>query len=199
MQNCRLQQLYLAPYIASLPSACPCSAAAPLQGFFLALQSAWLVNDQRIYQAPGQHYQVDLQDGSSYKPNIHMLCKGPTNTGLSTFVMEGGGGSPGVQYAALVDELAAAGRRCVLCYCMQLSAVICACNASHPAGCCTINQPATFLLQHENNIAQQRFADSSVGVYADTALPLWAIDGNSAFGMLAGSMGAWAAGSCFTC
>uniref|UniRef100_A0A383VZY8 AB hydrolase-1 domain-containing protein n=1 Tax=Tetradesmus obliquus TaxID=3088 RepID=A0A383VZY8_TETOB len=80
-------------------------------GFFLALQAAWLVNDQRLYPPPGQLYQVDLQDGSSYKPSIHMLCKGPTNTGLSTFVMEGGGGSPGVQYAGLVDELAAAGRR----------------------------------------------------------------------------------------
>jgi hypothetical protein len=82
-----------------------------LQGFFLALQAAWLVNDQRLYHPPGQLYKIDLQDGGNYKPETHMLCKGPSDTGLSTFVLEGGGGSPGVQYAALVDELAAAGRR----------------------------------------------------------------------------------------
>lgn len=80
-------------------------------GFFLALQAAWLVNDQRLYPPTGQLYRIDLQDGSSYTPDIRMLCKGPKDTGLSTFVMEGGGGSPGVQYAAVVDELAAAGRR----------------------------------------------------------------------------------------
>jgi hypothetical protein len=41
--------------------------------------------------------------------------------GLSTFVVEGGAGSPGVQYAALVDELAAAGRR----YVKQLQQICC--------------------------------------------------------------------------
>eukprot|EP00775_Hariotina_reticulata_P011282 gene11282-11432_t len=82
-----------------------------MQGFFLALQAAWLVNDQRMYPAPGKLYQIDLDNGSDYRPRIHMLCKGPSDTGLSTFVMEAGGGSPGIRYAAIVDQLAAAGRR----------------------------------------------------------------------------------------
>eukprot|EP00775_Hariotina_reticulata_P011549 gene11549-11692_t len=80
-------------------------------GFFLALQAAWLVSDQAAYPPPGSLYEIDLQHGSGIRPRIHMLCKGPVNPGLSTFVMEAGGGSPGISYAAIVDELAAAGRR----------------------------------------------------------------------------------------
>lgn len=64
-----------------------------------------------MYPAPGKFYQIDLQDGSGYLPNIHMVCKGPTTPGLSTFILEAGGGAPGIEYAAIVDELAAAGRR----------------------------------------------------------------------------------------
>jgi pimeloyl-ACP methyl ester carboxylesterase len=40
-----------------------------------------------------------------------MLCKGPATPGLSTFVIEAGGGAPGVLYAGLADALAAGGRR----------------------------------------------------------------------------------------
>jgi hypothetical protein len=124
-QLCRLAWLHV--FAATAEEMPPLHAASPLQGFFLALQAAWLVNDQRLYQPPGQLYRVDLQDGGSYKPDIHMLCKGPTNTGLSTFVIEGGAGSPGVQYAALVDELAAAGRRCVALCCRLLWFVVGGC------------------------------------------------------------------------
>lgn len=80
-------------------------------GFLLALQAAWLVADQSNYPPPGQFYQIGLQDGSSYMPYIHMLCKGPTTSSLSTFVLEAADGAPGIAYAGIVDELAAAGRR----------------------------------------------------------------------------------------
>lgn len=102
------QQEDLAIVTHLIPSGLPFD---PLQGFFLALQAAWLVNDQRIYPAMGKLYRIDLENGSNYKPNIHMVCKGPTDTGLSTFILEAGGGAPGVTYAGIVDELAAAGRR----------------------------------------------------------------------------------------
>jgi len=75
------------------------------------LQAAWLVSDQIAYPPPGNLYEIDLQDGSGIRPRIHMLCKGPANSGLSTFIMEAGGGSPGISYAAIVEKLAAAGRR----------------------------------------------------------------------------------------
>lgn len=44
-------------------------------------------------------------------PKLHIFCKGPKTAGKATIVMEGGGGSPGVSYAPIVDALAAAGRR----------------------------------------------------------------------------------------
>jgi hypothetical protein len=40
-----------------------------------------------------------------------MRCQGPANSSLATFVLEAGGGSPGVSLAGIADALAAAGRR----------------------------------------------------------------------------------------
>lgn len=54
---------------------------------------------------------MDLLDGSGFAPRMHIVCKGPPAAGRATFILEAGGGSPGVAYAGIVDELASARRR----------------------------------------------------------------------------------------
>lgn len=87
-------------------TACPATPAPSVLP-----QAAWLFDDARRFPPPGALYPIDLSDGSGYAPRLHIMCKGPTGTGLATFVMEAGGGAPGVEYAGVADELAAAGRR----------------------------------------------------------------------------------------
>lgn len=42
---------------------------------------------------------------------LHLSCAGPITPGLSTFVLEAGGGAPGISLAGIRDGLAAGGRR----------------------------------------------------------------------------------------
>lgn len=74
-------------------------------------QAAWSAADLRAYPPPGVVLDIPI-DGSSLTPPHHIMCVGPQPPpGTATFVIEAGGGSPGVSYAQLADAIAAAGRR----------------------------------------------------------------------------------------
>ena len=60
---------------------------------------------------PIPHYFSGSPCWAAGSVKLHLYCKGPATPGLSTFIMEGGGGSPGVSYDPIVEALAAAGRR----------------------------------------------------------------------------------------
>ena len=89
-------------------------------GFLLALQAVWSANDVLQYGPLGQRVrirmdpQMTLSSIASVKSkstiNMHILCKGPSNSG-STFIMVAGGGSFSASYFALQDRLATGGRR----------------------------------------------------------------------------------------
>jgi pimeloyl-ACP methyl ester carboxylesterase len=92
-------------------------------GFLLAMQAVWSANDVLNYGSLGERVTIQMSTQmnlsnvasviSQSKIKMHILCKGPINSG-STFILEAGAGSFSASFFALQDRLVAGGRRCCI-------------------------------------------------------------------------------------
>jgi pimeloyl-ACP methyl ester carboxylesterase len=89
-------------------------------GFLLAMNVAWSANDVLNYGPLGQRVTIRMNTQMNLSSvvsvisrstiNMHILCKGPSNSG-STFIFEAGSGAFSASFFALQDQLVAVGRR----------------------------------------------------------------------------------------